>query len=58
MDRYYSYPFGQDWIPYDITISSHDENTLWISRTSMYGSYPNFNGDEVFKSTDGGITWD
>ena len=27
---------GQDWIPYDITVSD-DENTLWIARTSMYG---------------------
>ena len=23
----------------------------------MYGSYPNYNGDKVFKSTDGGLNW-
>ena len=49
---------GQDWIPYDITISSDDENTLWIARTSMYGGVQDAQGYEVFKSSDGGITWD
>ena len=48
---------SNDWITYDITISSNDENTIWISRNSMYGSYPNYNGDKVFKSTDGGLNW-
>lgn len=48
---------SNDWITFDITVSSHDENTLWISRNSMYGSYPNFNGEKVFKSTDGGNNW-
>ena len=49
---------GQDWIPYDITISSDDENTLWIARTSMYGGSTRCQGYEVFKSSDGGMTWD
>ena len=49
---------GQDWIPYDITISSDNENTLWIARTSMYGGVQDAQGYEVFKSSDGGITWD
>ncbi|MFL2576966.1 MAG: PKD domain-containing protein [Flavobacteriales bacterium] len=48
---------SNDWITYDITISSNDEKTIWISRNSMYGSYPNYNGDKVFKSTDGGLNW-
>ena len=48
---------SNDWITYDITISSNDENTIWISRNSMYGSYPNYNGDKVFKSIDGGLNW-
>ena len=48
---------SNDWITYDLTISSNDENTIWISRNSMYGSYPNYNGDKVFKSTDGGLNW-
>ncbi|MDA9807970.1 T9SS type A sorting domain-containing protein [Flavobacteriales bacterium] len=48
---------GQDWIPYDITISSYDENTLWIARCSMYGGVQDAEGYEVFKSVDGGQNW-
>ena len=48
---------GQAWIPYDITISSYDENTLWIARTSMYGGVADAEGYEVFKSIDGGQSW-
>ena len=48
---------GQDWIPYDITISSNDENTLWIARCSMYGDTWDAEGYEVFKSIDGGQNW-
>ena len=48
---------GQPWIPYDITISSYDENTLWIARCSMYGGVQDARGYEVFKSTNGGQNW-
>ena len=48
---------SDEWITYDITISSNDENTIWISRNSMYGSYPNYDGEKVYKSTDGGVNW-
>ena len=48
---------GQAWIPYDITISSNDENTLWIARCSMYGGVQDAQGYEVFKSEDGGLNW-
>ncbi|MDG2138574.1 MAG: PKD domain-containing protein [Flavobacteriales bacterium] len=48
---------SDDWITYDITVSSYDENTIWISRNSMYGSYPNFNGEKVYKSINGGVNW-
>ncbi len=48
---------GQDWIPYDITVSSYDENTLWIARCSMYGGVQDAEGYEVFKSVDGGQNW-
>ncbi|MDP7568211.1 MAG: PKD domain-containing protein, partial [Flavobacteriales bacterium] len=48
---------GQDWIPYDITVSSFDENTLWIARCSMYGGVQDAQGYEVFKSIDGGQSW-
>ena len=45
---------GQDWIPYDISVSSNDENILWAARTSMYGDTWDAQGYEVFKSIDGG----
>ena len=48
---------SDEWITFDITISSHNENTIWISRNSMYGSYPNYNGEKVYKSIDGGLSW-
>jgi len=48
---------GQAWIPYDITISSYDENTLWIARCSMYGGVQDAQGYEVFKSISGGQNW-
>ena len=48
---------SDEWLTYDITISSDDENIVWISRNSMYGSYPNFNGEKVFKSLNGGQSW-
>ena len=56
---------GQDFIPYDISISSYDENTLWIARCHMYGKYTDANGDgiadilgfEVLKSINGGLNW-
>jgi photosystem II stability/assembly factor-like uncharacterized protein len=47
----------QAWIPYDITISSYDENTLWIARCSMYGGVQDAQGYEVFKSISGGQNW-
>lgn len=47
----------QTWIPFDITISSNDENTLWIARCSMYGGVQDAQGEEVFTSTDGGTNW-
>lgn len=45
------------WVPYDITISGTDENTIWAARTSQYSNSPNLNGKQVFKSIDGGTTW-
>ena len=48
---------GQSWIPYDITISSNDANTLWIARCSMYGTASDGQGYEVFKSVNGGNSW-
>lgn len=50
---------NNEWIPYDIAISSEDEETIWLARTSQYGSSPTgLNGYQVFKSTDAGDTWE
>ena len=49
---------GDQWVPFDITVSSNDENILWAARTSQYGGgYPNLDGRQVYKTTDGGNTW-
>lgn len=48
---------GNTWLPYDITISGDDANTIWMARTSMYDGYPSMDGMQVYKSTDGGDTW-
>lgn len=48
---------GNLWVPFDITVSSNDENTLWLARTSQYGDSPNLNGNQVYKTTDGGANW-
>lgn len=50
---------GQLWVPYDITVSGTDANTVWLARTSQYGGgYPaELEGYRIFKSTNGGQTW-
>ena len=42
---------------YDITVSSNDENTLWVTRCSQSGNYNLIDGYNVFKSVDGGQNW-
>ncbi len=48
---------GNTWVPWDITVSSNDENILWAARTSQYSDSPNLNGNQVYKTTDGGQNW-
>ena len=48
---------GSMWRPFDITISSDDENTLWIARCTQSGNYSFIDGYKVFKSIDGGQNW-
>ena len=48
---------GSTWRPFDITVSSSDENTLWIARCTQSGNYSNADGYKVFKSVDGGQNW-
>ncbi|BDS13182.1 LamG-like jellyroll fold domain-containing protein [Aureispira anguillae] len=45
------------WVPYDLTISSTNANTLWAARTSIYEGTPILDGAQVFQSTNGGISW-
>lgn len=47
---------GNEWVPWDITASSNDENIIWVARTSQYGD-TNLDGHRVYKSEDGGTTW-
>ena len=42
---------------YDITVSSNDENTLWVARCSQSGNYNLIDGYNIFKSIDGGQNW-
>ena len=48
---------GEVWIPYDITIDSRNENVIWVARTSQYGDYPDYDGNQIYKSIDGGQIW-
>ena len=48
---------GNIWIPIDIAVSSNDENTLWLARTSYYGGSTDTDGQMVYKSIDAGQTW-
>tara|TARA_B100002052_G_scaffold71305_1_gene64635 strand:- start:12406 stop:15090 length:2685 start_codon:yes stop_codon:yes gene_type:complete len=42
---------------YDITVSSYDENILWVVRCTQSGNYNSIDGYKVFKSVDGGQNW-
>ena len=48
---------GSLWRPFDITVSSQDENIVWIARCTQSGGYSFINGYKIFKSTDGGTNW-
>ena len=43
--------------PYDIAISSSNENELWMVRTEQSSSLNNLDGYKVFKTIDGGSNW-
>ncbi len=45
------------WIAWDIAVSASDENELWLARTPQTSSNALINGQQVFKTTDGGATW-
>ena len=43
--------------PYDITVSSNNENIIWVVRCPQSGNYNANDGYKVFKSLDGGQNW-
>ena len=48
---------GSTWRPFDITVSSYDENIIWIARCTQSGNYSFIDGYKVFKSVNGGQSW-
>ncbi|MAQ32011.1 MAG: hypothetical protein CMD26_04705 [Flavobacteriales bacterium] len=48
---------ADDWIPFDITVSSENANHVWIARCPNSLSYSSYDGSKVYKSTNGGENW-
>ena len=48
---------ADDWIPFDITVSSENANHVWIARCPNSLSYSSYEGSKVYKSTNGGENW-
>ena len=49
---------GGYWPPIDVAISSTDPMKIWIARAPQSGGYNPLNGSKVFKSNDGGESWE
>ena len=49
---------GNLWAPFDVEVSSDDPDLIWITRCPMSGNYNNLDGNKVYRSTDGGDTWE
>lgn len=47
---------GNEWVPWDISVSSNNPDIIWAARTSQYGD-TNLDGHRVYQSTNGGTTW-
>ena len=48
---------ADDWIPFDITISSENANHVWIARCPNSLSYESYEGSKVYKSINAGDDW-
>lgn len=46
------------WIAWDISVSGTDENVLWLARTPQKSANALVNGYHIFKTSDGGNSWD
>jgi PKD repeat protein len=45
------------WAPFDIAISTEDDNHIWLVRTMQSSTYPNLNGYKAYYSSNGGASW-
>ncbi len=45
------------WIAWDITASSTSVDELWLARTPQKSANANIDGKQIFKTSDGGVTW-
>jgi len=48
---------ADDWIPFDITVSSENADHVWIARCPNSLSYESYQGSKVYKSINGGENW-
>ena len=48
---------ADDWIPFDITVSSENANHVWIARCPNSLSYSSYEGSKIYKSINGGENW-
>lgn len=49
-------PSPNTWIAYDVAVSDYDENTIWVAHTMQATSNAS-DGHKIWKTTDGGSTW-
>jgi PKD repeat protein len=45
------------WAPFDIAVSTEDDNHIWLVRNMQSSTYPNLNGYKVYYSSNGGASW-
>jgi PKD repeat protein len=45
------------WAPFDIAISTEDDNRIWLVRTMQSSTYSNLNGYKTYFSSNGGASW-
>ena len=45
------------WAPFDIAVSTEDDNHIWLVRTMQSPTYSNLNGYKVYYSSNGGASW-
>jgi len=48
---------GGSSVPFSISVSATDENTIWAARTVSWTWQGTLDGNKVFKSTNGGGSW-